>query len=371
MHDHLEYWLRQILPLPTAPFHEDAVRERVLRLARERGLRRREDRAGNLLLEYRNPGRGSRPLGFTCHMDHPGFEVVEARGRRARVRLLGGVDEKTLRGSRLVFAAGGRRVKAETLSVKMAKDRRKEDTLLRVRSAEPLEPGQFGWFDLVTLSLARGRIRSKALDNVLSAALICALLDGLASAGTKAHVYGLFTVGEEVGFAGAMEAVKGRLMPRRLPLIVMETSRELPSFEIGKGPVIRVGDRLSVFDNELTLWMGDTAEALAKEDPRFRHQRALMPGGWCEATLFQLAGWRTGALALALDNYHNMGRRGAAAEAVSLADARQMLRLMEALALRPPDPARQDRLLRDLERVHARYAPRFRARARRRAGKGN
>jgi len=357
--DRLEHWLREILPLPTASFHEEAVRERVRRLARDRGLRMKEDRAGNLLLEYRNPGRRSRALAFTSHMDHPGFEVVQAKGRNARVRLLGGVDEKTLRDSRLVFADGEKRVRAETLDVKMAKDRRREDTILRVRSRESLREGQFGWFDLLPLSLARGRIRSKALDNVLSVALICALLDDLAERGVRAHVYGLFAVAGEVGFVGAMEAVRGGLIPRKLPLSVMEASRELPSFKIGKGPVIRVGDRLSVFDNELTLWMGDRAEALAKEDRGFRYQRALMPGGWCEATLFQLAGWKTAALALALDNYHNMGARGAAAEAVSLEDARQMISLMEDLSLNAPDQARKDKLLRDLRKVHARYAPRF------------
>jgi len=358
----LDYWLHEILPLPTAPFHEDAVRERVRRLARERRLRLKEDRAGNLLVEYRNPGRRSHPVAFAGHMDHPGFEVIESRGRRSKVRLLGGVDEKTLRGSRLVFETEQGRIKAEILTVKMAKDRRKEDTILRVRADRPLAPGDFGWFDLPALSLARGRIRSKALDNVLSVALVCAMLDDLSARRRKAHVFGLFTVAEEVGFAGAMEAVTGRLLPRRLPIIVMETSRELPSFEIGAGPVIRVGDRMSVFDDGMTLWLSDTAETLAKKDPAFRHQRALMPGGWCEATLYQLAGWRTGALALALDNYHNMGRKGAAAEAVSLGDARQMLRLMEALALTGPDPKRKERLLKGLRRVHARYAPRFRAR---------
>ncbi|MBC8367379.1 hypothetical protein H8E52_08215, partial [bacterium] len=63
----LDYWLREILPLPTAPFNEDAVRARVRRLAEERGLGIKEDRAGNLLLEYKNPGRRSKAVAFTCH----------------------------------------------------------------------------------------------------------------------------------------------------------------------------------------------------------------------------------------------------------------------------------------------------------------
>ena len=149
------------------------------------------------------------------------------------------------------------------------------------------------------------------------------------------------------------------LLPVRVPLLVMETSRELPSFSQGKGPVIRVGDRMSVYDDRLTRWMSDRAEKMAKEDPGFRYQRALMPGGMCEASLFQLTGRPTGALALALENYHNMGPRGAAAESVHRRDAEQMLELMEGLALRGPDPRREERLLGDLRRIHRRYAGRF------------
>jgi len=96
-----------------------------------------------------------------------------------------------------------------------------------------------------------------------------------------------------------------------------------------------------------------------KEKPGFRYQRALMPGGACEATLFQLAGRRTGALALALKNYHNMGARGAAAEAVHRRDAEQMLDLLEKLALRGPARGREDKLFKDLKRIHRRYASRF------------
>jgi len=360
--ERLDYWLAEILTLPTAPFHEDAVRERVRRLARDRGLGIKEDRAGNLLLEYRNRGKRSRPVAFTSHMDHPGFELIESRGRVARARLLGGVDEKTLRGSRLVFQTDAGRIRAETLSVKMAANRAKDDTILRLRAESPIPAGSFGWFDLTPMTISRGRIRSKAIDNLISVALICALLDGLAASGRKAQVYGLFTVAEEVGFVGAMEAIRNRLIPGKLPLVVLEASSERPSFKIGEGPVIRVGDRVSVFDNELTLWLDDTAAALHASDPDFRHQRALMPGGRCEATLFQTAGFKTAAMALALDNYHNMGRRGAAAEAVSRADTGQMLQLMEALALRGPDPDRKEKLFREMEGVHRRYAARFRSR---------
>ena len=109
-----------------------------------------------------------------------------------------------------------------------------ENLGLIARDAEGrLRPEQFGQFDLPPLSLAGGRIRATALDNLSSAALILALLDRLAVSGRKAHVYGLFTVAEEAGFVGAMESIKSKLLPARVPLVVMETSRELPSFRQG------------------------------------------------------------------------------------------------------------------------------------------
>ncbi|MBN2171926.1 MAG: hypothetical protein JW819_11475 [Candidatus Krumholzibacteriota bacterium] len=357
--ERLEYWLREILPLPTAPFHEDAIIARVRRLALERGLRVRADRAGNQVLEYRREGKTVAPVAFTCHMDHPGFEVAAARGRRATLRLLGGVDEPTLRGSRIVVHTAGGPVRCRTRSVRMSPDRRKRHTHVTVASEAPLRAGEWGHFDLVPLSLARGRITSKALDNVLSAALILALLDQLAATRRRAHVYGVFTVAEEVGFVGAMELVKGRLLPRRVPVVVMETSRELPGFSIGAGPVVRVGDRISVYDDGVTRWLGDTAAAIAKRDKTFRWQRALMPGGMCEATLFNLAGYRAGALALALANYHNMGPRGAAAERVDRRDAEQMLQLLETLAARGPRPGADEALCKRIETQHRRYRVRL------------
>ncbi len=360
----LDYWLQEILPLSTAPFYEQIVAARVKAFAAERGLGVKEDRAGNLVLEYRNLGAGKkqRPVAFTCHMDHPGFEVISVRGRQAQLRLLGGVDEPTLKNSRVLLISGGEKVKAEVLSVKMAADRRKDDTTLRVRCARPVSVGDWGHFDLVPLSLAGGKIRSKALDNTLSVALILCLLDGFSAAKRKAHVYGVFTVAEEVGFVGAMELMRSNLLPKRVPMVVMETSRELPSFKIGGGPVVRVGDRMSVYDDELTRWLTETAETLDAKEPGFQFQRALMPGGACEATLFQMEGRPTCALAVALANYHNMGRSGAAAEWVNRGDAEQMLMLLEALTATGPKPGRRDELLKRIWRQHRRYAKRFRGR---------
>ncbi len=354
----LEYWLREILPLPTAPFHEEQIAARVRRFADENGLRCRSDRAGNLVIEYRR-GEGAPPVAFTSHMDHPGFEVISCRGKSARLRLLGGVDEKTLRNSRILLQSEGGSVRATPTAVKMAKNRRKEHTELSARCESPVRVGDWGHFDLVPLSLARGRITSKALDNLLSVAVILATLDELAASRRKARVYGVFTVAEEVGFVGAMELMLGNLLPKRVPMVVLETSRELPSFKIGAGPVVRVGDRISIFDDPLTRWLSETAEGLQVKSVDFRFQRALMPGGMCEASLFQLSGRPSCALAVPLANYHNMGPNGAAPEWVNRNDTEGLLQLLIALARKGADPGRSEAFRRQLYRQHRRYRARF------------
>jgi len=48
------------------------------------------------------------------------------------------------------------------------------------------------------------------------------------------------------------------------------------------------------------------AAALAKADKRFVYQRALMPGGTCEATVYDLYGYTAASVCVALGNYHNM-----------------------------------------------------------------
>ena len=85
----------------------------------------------------------------------------------------------------------------------------------------------------------------------------------------------------------------------------------------------RVGDRTSIFDSDVTATLAD----LAKQ-AEIPVQRALMSGGTCEATAYQLYGYRSGALCVALGNYHNCGPGDRiAAEFVSLEDVRGLTRL--------------------------------------------
>ena len=119
-------------------------------------------------------------------------------------------------------------------------------------------------------------------------------------------------------------------------MIVLETSKELPGATIGDGPVIRVGDRLSIFDPKVEYAVHALAQDLQSRDRTFQFQRQLMSGGTCEASVYVLHGFTVGALAFPLGNYHNQSKRWPAQEYISISDADGMIKLCTAIALNPP-----------------------------------
>jgi endoglucanase len=124
---------------------------------------------------------------------------------------------------------------------------------------------------------------------------------------------------------------------------------------MGKGVILRVGDKASIFDSEATRFLAECAAALAKKPSAFTWQRALMSGGTCEATAYQEYGYQVAAVCVALGNYHNCGpRHRIAAEYVSLNDAVGMVELLAHAARQMPRyPALVRRLPQRLERLAA------------------
>ena len=93
-------------------------------------------------------------------------------------------------------------------------------------------------------------------------------------------------------------------MPRGSRVIALENSRSFPDSPIGGGPIVRVGDRLSIFTPWLTNACAKRAEELAGAPAqptasqtaasaagKMRWQRKLMAGGACEASVFCAYGY--------------------------------------------------------------------------------
>lgn len=276
---------RRILAQPTAPFHEDAVRREIRALlAHCPRITLSEDRFGNLLAHYRG-GKNSARFAFAAHMDHPAYVGRE---------FLGGVPERYLK-----------------------------------KKPATRKYGSFLMWDLPAFELRAGRIRSRACDDLIGCTAIVAMLRELDRTGADCSAWGLFTRAEEVGFVGAIELAKGGLLPKSVTVVSLETSSVKGGpVKIGGGPIIRVGDRTSIFDSAATAQLQAAAKAAG-----ITHQRALMQGGTCEATAYALHGYRTAAMCVALGNYHNCGPDDRIApEFVSLGDTLGMAKLCVAAA---------------------------------------
>jgi len=348
-----------VLSQPTAPFREGAVIRTVLRFVAARPhLAVRVDADGNLLLRRRAVRPTPTPLVLVAHMDHPGFHAVSCRrlGKRHRVeaRFLGGVRASYFAGARVRFFTDAGEVRARCLRVRP--DPRSGDLAAVLEAAAPVPAGSFGMWDLPPFRRRRvaggERIESRAVDDLVGVAAGLALLGASEriDPARRTDVRLLLTRAEEVGFVGALAAATARRLPPGARILSLEASKALANARQGDGPILRVGDRTSSFDDGLLRWIGRSAARLAgPRGDRFRWQRRLMDGGTCEATAFQLFGFRCAGLCVPLGAYHNMGDDGRVrAESIRTDDVLGLVRLLEALVRddadcpRPgtPDPLR-------------------------------
>lgn len=275
--------IQPLLECPTAPMFESAVREEIeWQLSRIDGLKLQVDPHGNLIAWYGS----ERPHSvFVAHMDHPGWQL------RPIHRFLGGLPQELQDKGRVQ------------------------------------EFGDFGMWDLPPLRLDGDRLFSRACDDLIGCATIIATLRALSERNFGGSVAGVFTRAEEVGFIGAIHLARSKLLPPDATVISLETSKEIPPAKMGAGPIIRVGDRTSIFDPQTT----DLFVEVAKKE-KIEVQRCLMPGGTCEATAFQLYGYRSAALCIALGNYHNCTPDGRIdSEFIDLGDLEGLIALCVAI----------------------------------------
>lgn len=281
--------LRAVLSTPTAPYHEYQVAALIEeRLAKLPHVRVERDAFGNLLATYRRGSKRAR-FAFAAHMDHPGW--VRHDGEPV---FLGGVPADRL-------------------------------------ESHPVDWfGDFGMWRLAPFSVENGIIKARVCDDLVGCSAILAMFMELEEQGAEATVHGIFTRAEEVGFVGSIELAKRWPYPKDVCFVSLETSAPRGGTEMGKGPVVRVGDRSSVFDADVTASLIDAAIAA-----KIPHQRALLDGGSCEATAMNLYGIPAAGISVLLGNYHNCPPgSGIAEEFVSLDDVKALVRLITATVIR-------------------------------------
>lgn len=311
--------LERLARQPTAPMHEHAVLAEATHMARGFGASVRADQWGNLVVTP--PGKRRGPaLWLVAHTDHPGFEISGPR----QADFLGGVQAAYFRrGLRLRFFHDGEEVAARIARFSSKRQRLSLEDTPEVRT---LRRGDFGVFELEDFRISRGLIHARQLDDLAGSAVSLAVLER-ACRERRLNVRALLTRAEEIGFVGSLGAAEDRRIPSSAWIINVEASKALPGVGIGDGPVIRVGDRRTTFDTQAEGLLQSARDRLPRSKPV---QRFLMSGGTCEATVWNLYGYRASGLAIPLGNYHNMGPGNrVAAEFVSVKDLATAVDLLE------------------------------------------
>jgi len=327
--------LNEICSLPTAPFAEGRVVEYVERFAKSRRLKLSLDAVGNLLIELPNRSREPRWI-FTAHMDHPGFVATRMRddGRTLEAAFRGWVMAEYVRGAKVRFFDGDREITGTVQDVTIG-DERPVPIAATVKVSGPVAPNSPGMFDQGVARTKGKRFSSRAIDDLAGAAAALQMLDELRKKPPAAPVAVLLTRAEEEGFIGAIAAsIKPKLLRKSDRIIAIETSAMQRYALQGEGTIIRVGDKTSIFNSQLTYFLTEQAAALAKRDKTFQYQRALMPGGTCEATVYDVYGFTAASICVALGNYHNMDRakKRIGPEYIDLNDWRNMVKLFVQVA---------------------------------------
>jgi putative aminopeptidase FrvX len=291
--------LKRILKQPTAPFHEYHVRKEIEALLDGcPHIKTKIDKFGNLLVTYKNGKRkGKLPWILGAHMDHPGFvRTPNDKGKPVKDSwdFLGGVPKPEVEKG---VKRGLRKVK-----------------------------GQIGTWNF-PVKITEGKIEATACDDLIGCAAIISTLWDIASLDIKTEFHAVFTRAEEVGFLGAWHLGQKWPFPKDAVFVSVETSRPVNGAVMGGGPIVRVGDRLSVFDSEAVAAVMRTATEQA-----IRVQRCLLDAGACEATAMQACGRRSVGISVPLGNYHNLtDDRKIAPEWVNMSDVTALVSLTKAL----------------------------------------
>lgn len=356
-----EQHLKEITALPTAAGLEDRVIAWIERWAKaRRNVTLTRDTFGNLTLK-RKGARSTKPIYLTAHLDHPAFALTDVldTGRHVQAQFRGGVYDNYFQGTPvLLHRAEGKPVKGSIISL----DRKRSPELsqlvtVRLEKIVACQPG-----DLMTWALPKPAIRKRLLhtpacdDLAAVAAAISAFELMLAKPKGLGDVRLLFTLAEEVGFVGAIGAAKSGAIPKGATLVCLENSKSMVDSPIGGGPIIRVGDRISIFEPSLTARLVAIAQGLAKKDKAFKYQRKLMPGGACEATAFRLYGYLSSCICLPLGNYHNMDESAGniAPEFISVDDYHMLVQLLAQTGRDLPQTKAEQDLVARLDRRFAR-----------------
>ena len=274
--------LFSILKRPSAPFREKHVIDEITAALSKHKVSHFIDPVGNIVVGVASKKDYLKLVGtksrepvriYIAHTDHPGFHGTQwIDEEHFEFKWHGGSPTKFLDGAK-VWLASSDAVLVDAVMDKaelIPSGRGISHGIIRVpdRSlAQQYKDAKkiYGGFHFREFVWQEGELLyTKAADDLVGSFAIAAMAIDFRR--KKAPFIGLLTRAEEVGFIGAIGHFElGWLKKAKRPIlgVSLETSRALPGAEIGKGPVVRLGDKFTVFDSGalrvFTSWMGARA----------------------------------------------------------------------------------------------------------------
>ncbi len=295
----------ELTAIPTAAGQERRVIEWIEQwVKKQSGIALKRDKFGNLLLTQTRKS-SKKSIYITAHLDHPAFVVrKQIDDQHLEMEFRGGVNDAYFVGAKVeVFDNddNGYIGTIQSLEPK-AKPFKRVIVKLKKGVAGILLKDDIARWKFDPPVVKNGLLHAPACDDLAGVAAALCALDKIKRLPALGHVGILLTRAEEIGFVGTIAAAKNRSVPKTSRLLCLETSRSFPESPIGGGPILRVGDKTSVFGPDITNAVSEIMNAQKK----LTWQRKLMPGGTCESTAFCAYGYLSTCLCLALGNYHNM-----------------------------------------------------------------
>lgn len=304
-------WLLHLTQTPTAAGLEHRAIDWITHWAAERPLVTiTPDACGNLTLRRTDEPPSNSPLYLTAHLDHPAFAVERVTGPDSlELSFRGGVMDAYFTDAPIILHSAAGPLRARLMGRKPQASPAELFPIYAATTESPhtATPRDIAVWDVPPAEVIDGRVHTLACDDLAALAAALAAFDMLLRAPPTECVRLLLTRAEEIGFVGAIGACRHATIPRGARLIALENSRAFADSPIGAGPIVRVGDRLSIFSPGLTAAIARRAEEHAASNPGWKWQRKLMAGGACEASVFCQAGFEATCVCLPLGNYHNMG----------------------------------------------------------------
>ena len=266
---------------------EDEVRELIKPRAEKIADKAYVDRMGNLIAVMGfGKGEAKKKIMISSHMDEVGFMISEIKeDGMLGYGCIGGIDPSVVAGRKILVGDEKGQISgiicSKAIHQKSPEEREKavkHDKLCmdigaasREEAEKLVKVGDYATFDSEFYAFGKGgrTLKCKALDDRMGCAAMLEIMDSFRADPPKSdiEVYFCFTVREEIGFSGAGTAA-ANIAPDLS--IVLETTAigDLPTTEacrrvadVGKGGVVSIVDRSTVYDRELVDRAMDIAKA--------------------------------------------------------------------------------------------------------------